>query len=164
MTEHIETRQDRKRALLVEGEVLVQIDANQNFKKYLVELAPHLHTVICCRVTPKQKADMVRLVKNELGKITLAVGDGANDVNMIMEAHIGIGIYGQEGMRAVQSSNYAIGQFRCLWKLILYHGRLNYIRISEMILYFFYKNIVFTVPQFYYGFYCNLTGTSVFND
>lgn len=64
-------------------------------------LTPALHSVICCRVTPKQKADMVRLVKTRLNKITLAVGDGANDVNMIMEAHIGIGIYGQEGMRAV---------------------------------------------------------------
>lgn len=63
-------------------------------KNFLVLLAPHMHSVICCRVTPKQKADMVRLVKNNLNKITLAVGDGANDVNMIMEANIGVGIYG----------------------------------------------------------------------
>lgn len=107
---------------------------------------------------------MVRLVKTRLKKITLAVGDGANDVNMILEANIGIGIYGQEGMRAVQSSNYAIGQFKCLWKLILYHGRLNYIRISEMILYFFYKNVIFTVPQFFFAFFNQYSGQSIFDD
>jgi P-type E1-E2 ATPase len=65
--------------------------------------------VICCRVTPKQKADVVKLVRVNLNKITLAIGDGANDVNMIQEANIGIGIYGNEGMRAVQASDYAIG-------------------------------------------------------
>lgn len=64
---------------------------------------------MCCRVTPKQKAEVVRLVKTKLKKITLAIGDGANDVNMIQEAHIGVGIYGNEGMRAVQASDYAIG-------------------------------------------------------
>ncbi|CAD8070330.1 unnamed protein product [Paramecium sonneborni] len=164
IADHIIQQPNTKRAMIIEGIVLAALIDNENLTKYLVMLAPYLHTVICCRVTPKQKADMVRLVKNELGKITLAVGDGANDVNMIQEAHIGIGIYGQEGMRAVQASNYAIGQFKCLWKLILYHGRQNYIRISEMILYFFYKNIIFTIPQFYFAFFCGLTGTSVFDE
>ena len=89
---------------------------------------------------------MVNFINKYLKKITLAVGDGANDVNMIQEANIGVGIYGNEGMRAVQASDYAIGQFRSLWKLVLYHGRLSYIRISESILYFFYKNFVFTIP------------------
>jgi magnesium-transporting ATPase (P-type) len=67
-------------------------------------------------------------------------------------------------MRAVQASNYAIGQFKCLWKLVLYHGRLNYIRIAEMILYFFYKNIIFTVPQFFFAFFCFYSGQSIFDD
>ena len=65
---------------------------------------------------------------------------------MIQEAHIGIGLYGNEGLRAVQSSDYALGEFRFLWKLLLIHGNWSYIRISEMILYFFYKNMIFTVP------------------
>jgi len=77
---------------------------------------------------------------------------------MIKEANIGIGIYGNEGMNAVLASNYAIGSFEVLWKLILYYGRLNYIRISECILYFFYKNIVQVVPQFLFSFYCMFTG------
>ncbi|CAD8146015.1 unnamed protein product [Paramecium octaurelia] len=163
IADHIIHKQSTKRAIIIEGIVLATLIDDEKLINYLITLVPFLHTVICCRVTPKQKADMVRLVKNSLGKITLAVGDGANDVNMIQEAHIGIGIYGQEGMRAVQASNYAIGQFKCLWKLVLYHGRQNYIRISEMILYFFYKNIIFTIPQFYFAFFCGHTGTSVFD-
>jgi P-type E1-E2 ATPase len=116
---------------------------------------------VFCRVTPGQKAEVVRLVKQK-GKMTLAIGDGANDVNMILEAHVGVGIYGQEGMRAAQVSNYAIGEFCLLWKLLLVHGRLNYIRISEMILYFFYKNMVFTIPQFVFSFYCLGSGQSIY--
>ena len=121
-------------------------------------------SVICCRVSPKEKADVVRIVKNNLGKITLAIGDGANDVNMIQEAHIGIGIYGQEGMRAVQASDYAIPEFKGLWRLLMVHGRWSYVRISEMILYFFYKNMIFTIPQVVFCFMNGFSGQSIFDD
>ena len=58
--------------------------------------------MICCRATPGQKAEIVRLIKLDDDEIiTAAIGDGANDVSMIREAHIGIGLYGNEGMRAV---------------------------------------------------------------
>ena len=82
-----------------------------------------------CRVTPNQKAEIVKVVK-KLGKLTLAIGDGANDVNMILEAHVGVGIFGEEGTRAAQVANYAVGEFCLIWKLLLYYGRLNYMRIS----------------------------------
>ena len=98
------------------------------------------------------------------GKITLAVGDGANDVNMIQEANIGIGLYGKEGLRAVQASDYALGEFRFLRKLILVHGRWSYIRISELILYFFYKNIIYTFPQFIFSWYNLHSGMTIFDD
>lgn len=93
----------------------------------------------------------MQLVRKQLGQLTLAIGDGANDVNMIQDAHIGIGIYGNEGRRAAQASDFAIGEFRGLWRLLFLHGRWNYIRISDMILYFFYKNMAFTVPQFLFA-------------
>jgi len=121
-------------------------------------------SVICCRVSPKQKADVVRLVKENLNKITLAIGDGANDVNMIQEAHIGIGLYGNEGMRAVQSSDFALPEFKALWKLLMVHGRWNYVRISEMILYFFYKNLIFTMPQIIFNYFNGYSGQSVYDD
>jgi magnesium-transporting ATPase (P-type) len=76
----------------------------------------------------------------------------------------GIGIYGNEGMRAVQASDFAVGEFQCIWRLFLVHGRWSYIRISEMILYFFYKNMLFTVPQFYFAFFSSFTGQTVFDD
>lgn len=132
--------------------------------KIINEIMTKCESVICCRVSPKEKADVVRLVKNNLGKITLAIGDGANDVNMIQEAHIGIGIYGQEGMRAVQSSDYALPEFKALWKLLLVHGRLSYVRISEMILYFFYKNMILTTAQYVFLFYNGYSGQTIYDD
>ena len=64
--------------------------------------------------------------------MTLAIGDGGNDVSMIQEAHVGIGIIGLEGMQAVQASDYALAQFRFLSKLLLVHGRRNYNRVSKV--------------------------------
>lgn len=83
---------------------------------------------------------------------------------MIKEAHIGIGLYGNEGLRAVQSADFAIGQFRFLWRLLLVHGRLAYQNNAEMIIYFFYKNIVMTLPAFYYSFYNAFSGQTFFED
>lgn len=95
---------------------------------------------------------------------TLSVGDGANDVPMIQEANIGIGVYGNEGMNAVAAADYAIGDFKGLSRLILFHGRLSYLRIAELILYFFYKNVVFTLPQFFFAFSNGLSGMSFYDD
>lgn len=97
---------------------------------------------------------MVRLVREELGVMTLAIGDGANDVNMIQVADIGVGISGQEGMQAVQASDFAIGRFRFLVRLLLVHGHWCYDRISKLILYFFYKNMV-RFLSFLYSFCIN---------
>jgi magnesium-transporting ATPase (P-type) len=127
-------------------------------------LAKTCEAVICCRLLPIQKAEVVQVVRKYLNKTTLAIGDGANDVPMIKTAHIGIGLYGEEGMGAVQASDYALPEFRMLWRLLFVHGRWNYIRISEMILYFFYKNMLFTLPQFITAFYCGFSGQTIFDD
>ena len=96
--------------------------------------------------------------------VILAIGDGGNDVSMIMEANIGIGIYGEEGMSAVQASDFAIGEFKLLKRLLFIHGRVNLYRISKMILYFFYKNFVFTLNQFYYAFFSLASGQTFVDD
>ena len=75
----------------------------------------------------------------------MSIGDGANDVPMILEADIGIGLYGKEGMRAVDNSDLAIAQFKFLWHLLFKHGRWNYQRTSLLINYFFYKNFVYSL-------------------
>jgi magnesium-transporting ATPase (P-type) len=157
-------RKNIKKALIIEGESLAVIFGDSILNTLFLSISKGCEAVICCRVTPKQKAQVVRLIKNNMNKITLSIGDGANDVNMIQEAHIGIGIYGNEGMRAVQSSDFAIPEFKGLWKLLFVHGHWNYIRIGEMILYFFYKNMVFTIPQFYFAFFCVFSGRAVYDD
>ena len=83
---------------------------------------------------------------------------------MIKQAHIGVGLFGFEGMGAVQAADYALPEFRMLWRLLFVHGRWNYIRISEMILYFFYKNMVYTLPQWLTAFYCGYSGQTVYDD
>lgn len=96
--------------------------------------------------------------------MTLAVGDGINDVNMIKAADVGVGILGKEGLRAAMSSDFAICEFKFLWRLLFFHGRLNYFRISTFVLYFFYKNFIFTFPHLFYAFYCGYSGYPIFDD
>lgn len=79
---------------------------------------------------------------------TLAIGDGANDVNMITSAHVGIGISGLEGQQAARASDYAIGQFKYLKNLLFDHGREAYRRNSYLVCYIFYKNVIFVLPMF----------------
>jgi len=160
----IKSGKSAKHGIIIEGDPLEIILNDAKLQTDFLEIALECEAVICCRVTPLQKARVVRLVKHNMKDVTMAVGDGANDVSMILEAHIGIGIYGEEGMRAVLSSDYAIGEFKFLWRLILMHGRWSYLRISNMILYFFYKNMAFTIPQLFFAFYCGFSGQTVYED
>ncbi|XP_066843923.1 phospholipid-transporting ATPase IC isoform X1 [Anser cygnoides] len=133
-------------------------------QKNFVDLACECKAVICCRVTPKQKAMVVELVKKYKKAITLAIGDGANDVNMIKTAHIGVGISGQEGMQAVMSSDYSFGQFRYLQRLLLVHGRWSYIRMCKFLRYFFYKNFAFTLVHIWYSFFNGFSAQTAYED
>lgn len=152
-------------AILVDEKALLTINEDEEIQKIFLDIGKNAVAVICCRVSPLQKSQVVKMMKNyEPNAVTLAIGDGGNDVSMIMEAHIGIGIYGEEGMRAVQSGDYAIGEFKILHDLLLFHGRVNYIRNSEVVLYFFYKNFVFTIVQFFFGFYNNFSGQTIIDD
>jgi phospholipid-translocating ATPase len=96
--------------LVVDGAGLLEAFRSEETKKQLLRLGMLCEGVICCRVSPLQKALIVRLVKDGLGVMTLAIGDGANDVSMIQAADVGVGISGEEGLQAVNSSDYAIAQ------------------------------------------------------
>eukprot|EP00252_Welwitschia_mirabilis_P021853 TRINITY_DN5723_c0_g2_i1.p1 TRINITY_DN5723_c0_g2~~TRINITY_DN5723_c0_g2_i1.p1 ORF type:complete len:903 (+),score=146.36 TRINITY_DN5723_c0_g2_i1:375-2711(+) len=150
-------------ALIIDGKSLtyaLEADIKDKFLSTALDCA----SVICCRVSPKQKAEVTRLVKEGTGKTTLGIGDGANDVGMLQEADIGVGISGVEGMQAVMASDFAIGQFRFLEKLLLIHGHWCYRRITTMICYFFYKNIVFGLTLFYFEIYASFSAQTVYND
>jgi len=94
----------------------------------------------------------------------LAIGDGANDVSMILEAHIGIGIRGKEGTQAVRSADYAISQFQFLERLLMVHGRNGYTRVSKMICYYFYKNVVLVFAELHFAYYNGFSGMIYFAD
>ncbi|ORX47825.1 phospholipid-translocating P-type ATPase [Piromyces finnis] len=119
-------------------------------QKKFVELGVRCHSVICCRATPSQKAKVVNIIKTSLNKMTLAIGDGANDVAMIQKAHIGIGIIGREGTQAMRASDYAILEFKFLKTLLCIHGRYSFLRVSKMVYHSFYKNFVLSLIQFLY--------------
>ena len=121
----------------------------KDLEKSFLDLATLCKAVVCCRVSPLQKALVVKLVKRHLKAILLAIGDGANDVSMIQAAHVGVGISGLEGLQAARSADVAISQFRYLKKLLLVHGAWSYQRLSKLILYSFYKNITLYMTQFW---------------
>uniref|UniRef100_A0A672YZ27 Phospholipid-transporting ATPase n=1 Tax=Sphaeramia orbicularis TaxID=375764 RepID=A0A672YZ27_9TELE len=134
------------------------------FQIDFVDMACECEAVICCRVTPKQKANVVSLVKKYKKAVTLSIGDGANDVNMIKTADIGVGISGQEGMQAVMSSDYAFAQFRYLQRLLLVHGRWSYIRMCKFLRFFFFKNFAFTLVHFWYSFFSGYSSQVAYED
>ncbi|KAK7934470.1 hypothetical protein WMY93_005366 [Mugilogobius chulae] len=136
----------------------------RNMEQEFLRTACMCKAVICCRVTPLQKAQVVELVKKYKQAVTLAIGDGANDVSMIKAAHIGVGISGQEGMQAVLSSDYSFAQFRFLQRLLLVHGRWSYLRMCKFLRYFFYKNFTFTFVHFWYGFFCGFSAQTVYDE
>ncbi|XP_012882029.1 PREDICTED: phospholipid-transporting ATPase FetA-like [Dipodomys ordii] len=119
--------------------------------------------VVCCRMTPLQKAQVVELVKKYKTVVTLAIGDGANDVSMIKAAHIGVAITSQEGLQAMLSSDFAFSQFHYLRRLLLVHGRWSYNRMCKFLNYFFYKNFTFTLVHFWYAFYNGFSAQTVFD-
>ncbi|MCJ1336669.1 hypothetical protein MMC09_001947 [Bachmanniomyces sp. S44760] len=149
-------------AIVIDGDSLKLVLDDQLRRKFLL-LCKKCKSVLCCRVSPSQKAAVVQMVKTGLDVMTLSVGDGANDVAMIQEADVGVGIAGEEGRQAVMSSDYAIGQFRFLQRLILVHGRWSYLRLSETIPNFFYKNIVWTFALFWYNIYNNFDSSYLFD-
>jgi len=151
-------------ALIVDGPSLLDILADDTARHQLLQLGCFCKAVIACRVSPAQKQLIVKMVKDGLPHhpITLSIGDGANDVPMIQEAQIGVGISGKEGRQAVNSSDFAIAQFRFLENLLLVHGRWNYRRISKVIVYSFYKNIVLTIVLAWWTNDCGYSGQSLY--
>jgi phospholipid-transporting ATPase len=140
-----------ERALVIDGEALGLVMEDPELRIEFMQFGIKCKSCICCRVSPAQKAEVVELFREVVpGSQTLAIGDGANDVAMIQAAHVGVGISGQEGLQAVNASDFAIAQFRFLRHLLLRHGLYNYHRIAQVVLYMFYKNVVIVLTQYFY--------------
>lgn len=149
-------------AIIIDGEALKFALNDDDLRRKFLLLCKNCKAVLCCRVSPAQKAAVVKMVKNGLDVMTLAIGDGSNDVAMIQSADVGVGIAGEEGRQAVMCSDFAIGQFRFLTRLLLVHGRWSYKRLAEMVPQFFFKNVIFTFALFWNGIYNDFDGSYLF--
>ncbi|KAL5046796.1 hypothetical protein BDW71DRAFT_181160 [Aspergillus fruticulosus] len=149
--------------VVVDGQTLSMIEGDETLRAAFFKLAILVESVICCRASPKQKAFLVKSIRRQVqDSVTLAIGDGANDIAMIQEAHVGIGITGKEGLQAARISDYSIAQFRFLLKLLLVHGRWNYMRACKYTLGTFWKEMLFYLTQALYQRWNGYTGTSLY--
>lgn len=149
-------------AVVIDGETLRHA-LSPDIKPLFLNIGTQCETVVCCRVSPAQKALTVKLVKEGRKAMTLSIGDGANDVAMIQEANVGCGLLGHEGSQAAMSADYAFGQFRFLTKLLLVHGRWSYQRIADMHSNFFYKTVMWTLAMFWFLPFCYFDATYLYD-
>lgn len=169
--------------LTIDGPTLTFVLQDEKMKMRLAQIVARCRGVVVSRSSPSQKAAVVKtMTEYEMQKAAggskglikwykryrrrlqgkmLSIGDGANDVAMIQTADVGVGIMGKEGRQAVNSSDYAISQFRFLVPLLLVHGNLSYYRLSRLIKYSFYKNITFAFVMFFYQFFNGYSGQAL---
>jgi len=153
LEEIIDSKFKEKVCLVITGDVLTIIQKSKDNLDLFLKAINKAVCVIGSRVSPKQKADLVLMVKRlNPNKTTLAIGDGANDVNMISSADVGIGIMGNEGQQAARASDYVIGQFSFLKRLMFVHGREAYRKNSFAVGYILWKNFLFVTPCILYIF------------
>ncbi|KAK8096982.1 aminophospholipid transporter protein [Apiospora kogelbergensis] len=151
--------------VVVDGHTLGVIDGNDVWKSLFYDLAVRADSVICCRASPAQKANLIKSIRDLVPKsLTLAIGDGANDIPMIQASHVGVGISGREGLQAARTADFAIAQFRFLQRLLFVHGRWNYLRTANFILATFWKELVFYLVQALYQRWTGYTGTSLYEE
>jgi phospholipid-translocating ATPase len=149
--------------MVVDGQTLAVIDADDDLAALFYDLIVRVDSVICCRASPSQKANLVKSIRRIVPEsMTLAIGDGANDIGMIQASHVGIGISGREGLQAARIADYSIAQFRFLQKLLFVHGRWNYIRTGKYVLATFWKETFFYLIQAQFQRFNGYTGTSLF--
>ena len=159
----VESGQVAHSVIVIDGDTLSKIESDLLVRKLFIDLAILVDSVICCRASPAQKAFLVGAIRRKVkNATTLAIGDGANDIAMIQEAHVGIGITGKEGLQAARTSDYSIAQFRFLLRLLLVHGRWNYVRTCIYVLGTFWKEMLFYLTQALYQRYAGYTGTSLY--
>jgi len=156
--------------VVIDGHTLGVVEKSAELSAQFYNVMPLVDSVICCRASPAQKSLLVRTVRTRLRRakgnknrgLTLAIGDGANDLAMIQSSHVGVGISGKEGLQAARVADYAIAQFRFLQRLLLVHGRWNYVRTARFIIATFWKELFFYLPTALYQRYNGYTGTSLY--
>ena len=149
--------------MVIDGVTLGIVLSDPAHTRLFFEVGSRCRSAVCCRMTPLQKAQIVRMFQENTQGIALAIGDGANDVSMIQESKIGIGIMGLEGSQAELASDFAIPKFRHLKRLMVVHGRSSLFRDSMVILYSVYKNIALVACLVAYCGYSGYSGVAIFD-
>lgn len=135
--------------LLIDGESLSTYMKYYKHEFFTVVL--QLPTVVACRCSPQQKADIATIIKELTGKRICCIGDGGNDVSMIQCADVGVGIVGKEGKQASLAADFSIDQFYYLCKLLLWHGRNSYKRSSKLGQFIMHRGLIISVCQAVYS-------------
>lgn len=149
--------------LVIDGQTLSVVEQDPTLRIMFFDLVVRVDSVVCCRAAPVQKANLVKSIRKVVPKsITLAIGDGANDIAMIQASHVGVGIFGREGLQAARVADFSIAQFQFLQRLLFVHGRWNYHRTGKYILATFWKELVFYIVQAQFQRYNGYSGTSVY--
>ena len=134
-----------KKVIVIDGATLNYVLAEH--EKLFIEAAINIPAVVCCRVAPTQKSQIVELLRKYSNKRLCSIGDGGNDVGMIQAAHIGIGIEGKEGKQASLAADFSISEFSSLRNLILWHGRHSYKRTAKLSNFVFHRGLIISVIQ-----------------
>ncbi|KAI0139354.1 phospholipid-translocating P-type ATPase [Xylariaceae sp. FL1272] len=135
--------------LLVDGESLSLFLTH--FGTEFISAAVQLPTVVACRCSPTQKADIAKLIKEFTKKRVCCIGDGGNDVSMIQAADVGVGIVGKEGRQASLAADFSIEQFYHLTKLLVWHGRNSYKRSAKLAQFVIHRGLIIAVCQTVYS-------------
>ncbi len=144
--EHLDFLRSKTDAcLLIDGESLALFLAH--FRREFVSMAVLLPTVVACRCSPTQKAEVAKLIKEYTKKRVCCIGDGGNDVSMIQAADVGVGIVGKEGRQASLAADFSIEQFFHLTKLLVWHGRNSYKRSAKLAQFVIHRGLIIAVCQ-----------------
>jgi len=117
------------------------------FQAEFIEIATKLSTVVACRCSPTQKADIARLIRRFTKKRVCCIGDGGNDVSMIQAADVGVGIVGKEGKQASLAADFSVTQFSFLTKLLVWHGRNSYKRSAKLAQFVIHRGLIISIMQ-----------------
>ena len=153
-----------KFSLILEGQTITTCMTEGKAADLFWDLIQRSRSLICCRSSPSQKSQIVEFVKKRTSSVTLGIGDGGNDVNMIRAASVGIGIFGKEGYQAAYNSDYAISQFKYLKGLLFKEGRITLKKNSYFLYHYFFKNFLFTIVLFWFGIFSLFSGGNYYND
>ena len=153
-----------KYTIIIEGSAIDKCIENEKISELFYELIKDSRSLICCRASPSQKSKVVKFIKKKSDQLTLAIGDGGNDVNMIKAAHVGIGIFGKEGYQAAYNSDYAISQFKYLKRLLFVDGRFSLARNSYFIYHYFFKNVLYSISNFWFQMFSKFSGMTLMDD